>query len=67
MHGNSGSGSRQQEAPRRGPIPQGVIDDVVAGLRRFAVVCQDFGVPEGRVKVLATEATRTAVNSEDFR
>jgi hypothetical protein len=51
----------------RGPIPQKVIDEVLGGLRRFKVVCEDFGVEEGRVKVLATEATRTAVNSADFR
>ena len=51
----------------KGPIPQSVTDEVLGGLRRFKVVCEDFGVEEGRVKVLATEATRTAVNSVEFR
>lgn len=51
----------------RVPIPPDVIAEVVAALRRFRVVCEDFGVEEGRVTVLATEATRTAVNSVEFR
>ncbi|ETN39541.1 uncharacterized protein HMPREF1541_05767 [Cyphellophora europaea CBS 101466] len=55
------------ESNTKGPIPQATIDEVVAALRRFRVVCKDFGVPETNVRVLATEATRTAVNSEDFR
>jgi retrograde regulation protein 2 len=30
-------------------------------------VCADFQVPETNIKILATEATRTAINSEDYR
>jgi retrograde regulation protein 2 len=50
------------------PIPQAVIDQVITSLRRFKSTCADFGVqdPEN-VTVLATEATRTALNSTEFR
>ena len=34
---------------------------------RFQTACADFGVPQTNIRVLATEATRTAENSEDFR
>lgn len=69
----AGGGTSSATGDQRRPIPQSVIDEVLTGLRRFKVVCEDFGVSsseEGngsRVKVLATEATRTALNSEDFR
>jgi retrograde regulation protein 2 len=36
-------------------------------LQRFKITCADFDVPESNIKVLATEATRTAVNSEEYR
>ena len=36
-------------------------------LRRFKTVCADFGVLAKNVVVLATEATRTALNSDDYR
>jgi retrograde regulation protein 2 len=51
----------------RGPIPQPVIDSVLEALQRFKITCADFGVPESNIKVLATEATRTAANSEEYR
>ncbi|KIW10871.1 hypothetical protein PV08_10170 [Exophiala spinifera] len=51
----------------KGPIPQDVIDDVVRSLLKFKAVCADFDVPEPNIRILATEATRNAVNSEDFR
>lgn len=51
----------------KGPIPQPVIDEVLAGLLRFKTTCADFDVPEANIRILATEATRTAVNSEDYR
>ena len=40
---------------------------MVAAYRRFQRVCQDFGVPDNQVRVLATEATRLAINSDEFR
>ena len=57
----------QYSASVKGPIPQEVIDDVIRSLLKFKTVCADFGVPETNIRILATEATRSAVNSEDFR
>jgi retrograde regulation protein 2 len=51
----------------RGPIPSETIDQIVDQLVRFQITCEDFGVPAENIYVLATEATRTAPNSEDFR
>ena len=51
----------------KGPIPQQTINDVLASLARFKTTCTDFGVPETNIKFIATEATRTAENSVDFR
>ncbi|KAL4895420.1 Ppx/GppA phosphatase family-domain-containing protein [Aspergillus ambiguus] len=50
----------------RGPIPQDVMDQVGNRFVRFQVTCKDFGVPQGNIHVLATEATRTAPNSDEF-
>lgn len=50
-----------------GLIPQPIINKVLEALKRFKITCADFGVPETNIKVLATEATRTASNSEDYR
>ncbi len=49
------------------PIPPSTIDSVIAALLRFQTTCSDFGVPSSNVQVLATEATRTAINSAEFR
>ncbi|GFF22630.1 retrograde regulation protein 2 [Aspergillus udagawae] len=51
----------------RGPISQEIIDQVVDRLVRFKITCDDFCVPPGNIHVLATEATRTAPNSDEFR
>ncbi|KAF7587943.1 hypothetical protein BBP40_006509 [Aspergillus hancockii] len=51
----------------RGPIPPETIEQVVDQLVRFQITCEDFEVPAENIYVLATEATRTAPNSEDFR
>ncbi|KAK5658989.1 hypothetical protein OQA88_1075 [Cercophora sp. LCS_1] len=48
------------------PIPAHVIEEVVAALNRFKIVCADLGVPTTNIHVLATEATRTALNASDF-
>ena len=50
----------------RGPIPANVIEDAIARLVRFKSTCEDFGVPPRNVHLLATEATRTASNADDF-
>ncbi len=57
---SGGSGTRL-------PIPTEIVEEVVERLVRFQGVCEDFQVPPGNVYVLATEATRTAPNSEAFR
>jgi retrograde regulation protein 2 len=49
------------------PIPQPIIKSVVNALLHFKSTCEDFGVPPSQIKVVATEATRKAINSEDFR
>lgn len=49
------------------PIPDDTIKHVVNELVQFKRTCADFGVPASNVTVLATEATRTAVNSAEFR
>ena len=49
------------------PIPSSVIKEVVAALLRFRMTCDDFGVPSQRIRIVATEATRTALNSEEFQ
>lgn len=48
------------------PIPQPIIDEVVSALQRFKSTCGDFGIPGHRIRVVATEATRTALNSDEF-
>lgn len=51
----------------RVPINDNTISAVVSSYKQFKRTCQDFGVLPENIKVLATEATRTAVNSEHFR
>ncbi|KAI5467911.1 Ppx/GppA phosphatase family-domain-containing protein [Mariannaea sp. PMI_226] len=48
------------------PIPDDVISSICSALSRFVHVCDDFGTPKDRVHVLATEATRAAINSDQF-
>jgi len=49
------------------PIPRWVIDAVIAQLMRFKIVCQDLGVHANHIRIIATEATRTAINSTEYR
>ena len=48
------------------PINHYVIQDVLAAILRFQRTCHDFGVPENQFRVVATQATRSAINSHDF-
>lgn len=48
------------------PLPQTVIEDVIAALNRFKMVCVDLGVDHSHIHIIATEATRTALNSAEF-
>lgn len=51
----------------RVPIPDDIIEQVVAALLRFQVLCSEFNVPKKNIRIIATEATRTAVNSAQYR
>ncbi|KAI4101190.1 MAG: hypothetical protein L6R37_005040 [Teloschistes peruensis] len=57
----------QYESGKKVAIPQAVIKDVLTALLQFKRTCEDFQVPHDRVRVVATEATRNALNSEDYR
>src|SRR6266480_3467277 len=52
----------------KSPIPSSVTSDVVRALLRLKSACRDFGVrdPED-VRIVATEATRQAINSVEYR
>jgi retrograde regulation protein 2 len=56
-----------RETRKQIPIPDEVVADVIAGILRFRAVCEDFEVDEEHIRILATEATRKAMNSEYFR
>lgn len=42
------------------------MDDVIAMLLRFQIFCADFRVPPDQIEIVATEATRAALNSDQF-
>ncbi|KAH8655158.1 putative sensor of mitochondrial dysfunction Rtg2 [Tricladium varicosporioides] len=48
------------------PIPHSIIEAVIAALQRFKIICKDLGVPDNSIRIIATEATRTAINSNAF-
>src|SRR6478735_4188363 len=48
------------------PIPDDVIESVVSVLSRFVVICEDFQCKKENIHVIATEATRAALNSKQF-
>ncbi|KAI1918214.1 retrograde regulation protein 2 [Ophidiomyces ophidiicola] len=50
----------------RQPISVSVQESVFRHLVRFKQTCKDFGVLENNIAFLATEATRTAINSAEF-
>ncbi|KAJ5485732.1 hypothetical protein N7530_000032 [Penicillium desertorum] len=47
-------------------IPQHVIDRIVSAIVRFQIVCVEIGVPAQNIRIIATEATRTAINASAF-
>ncbi|KAG0214112.1 hypothetical protein BGX28_002628 [Mortierella sp. GBA30] len=59
LNGNSSRGSERK------PISEKVIDEVVRTFVRWQALCQQAQVQT--VRVIATEATRTAPNSEEFQ
>jgi retrograde regulation protein 2 len=48
------------------PIPEPIIQSVLQAMKRFKRTCYDFKVPDNHIKVLATEATRVAINASDY-
>lgn len=50
----------------RQPIPEETILAVLTAFQGFKRACADFRVPDKNVVVLATEATRTALNAGEF-
>lgn len=57
----------QYSTGQKGPIPPPVIQEVLAALLRFKTTCQDYAVPDRHIRVVATEATREAINSTEFQ
>ncbi|KEF53285.1 retrograde regulation protein 2 [Exophiala aquamarina CBS 119918] len=51
---------------KRIPIPDSVTRAVIASFLRFKIICGDFEVPENQIRIIATEATREALNSAEF-
>ncbi|KAI9492916.1 Ppx/GppA phosphatase family-domain-containing protein [Zychaea mexicana] len=47
-------------------IPEETICQVVTSFRRFQQLCEHAGVKPYNVKIIATEATRLALNSQEF-
>ncbi|KAJ5382107.1 Ppx/GppA phosphatase [Penicillium concentricum] len=54
------------DSGKRIPIPQHVIDRIVSAIVRFQLVCVEIGVPDQNIRIIATEATRTAINASAF-
>ena len=48
------------------PIPEPIIQDVITALLRFKRTCNDFLVPQTQIRIVATEATRNAINGPDL-
>jgi len=57
----------QYSTGEKGPIPPTVVQEVLVALLRFKTTCQDYGVPDTHIRVVATEATREALNSIEYR
>ncbi|KAF3162554.1 hypothetical protein TWF788_002004 [Orbilia oligospora] len=51
----------------KSPIPAPTITAITTTLLRFRTICNAYKVPESHIKLIATEATRTAPNSLEFR
>lgn len=48
------------------PISSSIIQEICSAMKRFQLICDDFGVSQSSVRVVATEATREALNSQEF-
>ncbi|KAK3079820.1 hypothetical protein LTS18_003835 [Coniosporium uncinatum] len=58
--------SAQWSTGEQQPIPEKTIQQVVFALQRFRATCKDFGVKDESIRLIATEATRVALNSKEF-
>ena len=56
----------QNATGTKAPIPSSTIEEVLAVLLQFKRTCQDFEVQANNVRLVATEATRNAINREDL-
>lgn len=48
------------------PIPDQTIEEILQALASFKKTCEDFAVHHANIHLVATEATRNAINSTDF-
>jgi retrograde regulation protein 2 len=51
----------------KAPISEPIIRAIITTLLRFKHICFSYGVPTSNIRVVATEATREAQNSQHFR
>ena len=56
----------QYSTGTKAPIPVTIIQEALAALIRFKNTCLDFGVHDSNIRVVATEATRNAINKNDL-
>ncbi|CCK70050.1 Rtg2p KNAG_0D03010 [Huiozyma naganishii CBS 8797] len=63
----AGAGGRlAPPLPHQIPIPDDIILEICNAMKRFKLICEDFGVSDESVTVVATEATRVALNKDQF-
>lgn len=55
-----------QNSDQKRPIPKEIIIEICHAMMRFKLICEDFGVSDESVEVVATEATRDALNCDDL-
>ena len=54
----------QHSSSAMAPVPSTIIEQILATLLRFKRTCQQLGVHDGNIRVVATEATRNAKNRD---
>ncbi|XBW35594.1 hypothetical protein QEN19_001168 [Hanseniaspora menglaensis] len=55
-----------QNGQQKRPIPNEIITEICHAMLRFKLICEDFGVGDESVEVVATESTRDALNCDDL-
>lgn len=56
----------QNATGAKAPIPPSIIEKVLAALLQFKRTCEDFAVQANNIRLVATEATRNAINRDDL-